>query len=86
MTAGPPPGSCVEVEGDLPRVRPRLNVGQLLALQLDPPLDQILIEDAPLQQEGVVLLERVERSPEGEREGLQLLPRWDSGISASFWS
>src|SRR5229473_2212309 len=68
--------SDVVVEHELPWVRSQRDLVDLfLALVLDPGLDDILREDAALDEERVVLLERVQRFAEraGDRLDLRLL-------------
>src|SRR5436305_11185285 len=56
-----PAGLHVVIQRELPRMRPQADRVDLLgALVLDPRLDDVLCEDAALQQELVVGLERVQ--------------------------
>src|SRR5579859_7704991 len=60
---GPPEQDLdVGIEHELPRVRPQGDLVDLaLALVVDPGVDYVLREHAALEQELVVLLERVQR-------------------------
>ena len=61
--------SHVEVQLELVRVRTELDRLDLLgALEVDPGLDEVLGEDPALEQELVVLLQRIEDGGQGGRD------------------
>src|SRR5712664_833413 len=63
----------VAVEHELPWVRPkRHRVNLSLALVVDPGVDDVLRENAAFGQEGVILLQRVERLAKGAGHRLDL--------------
>src|SRR5450432_4761435 len=74
-----PVRSVVEVQRELVRVRAEADgVDLVLALVVEPGLDELRREDVALEQEGVILLERVQRRVEGAgrlRHVLRLLGR-----------
>src|SRR5262245_44345421 len=67
------PRSDVEVERELPRMRPQADrVDLVLALVVDPGLDEVTREHVALEQERMVVLEVVEDDVERARELLDL--------------
>src|SRR5882672_9229630 len=74
LERGSPRRSNVEVERELPRVRPQADgVDLVLALVLDPALDEVGREDVTLEEPVVALLEVVEHDVERAGQLLDLL-------------
>src|SRR5205809_9499 len=69
------PSSSVVVQEELVRMRPqRDRVDILHPLHLEPGVDQVLREDAAVEQERMIGLERLQRLEQASRRVLHVLP------------